>query len=1200
MSSNSRMTRSKGPAEELSLPPTRMRKDVSTANEGEKDIQGQVQANEQNQPTTADMPSPFARPGSWAGTCTTPASEGGMPPIASNPFARPDSRAGFAPPEPTSPQSSVSSRSDNQLQEDVNTSVSWDLVDTDTDAEVANINLSFTHKAVTDPKTTDSINTRQNKAVALNNEINTLYNQDFFVADTTGRRLSQVTDKSNYSSLLPNRNAALQLRLPDLLIYLKTDTYLVDVKTGHHYAIYHNRIEKMSVLPKLYSAWPYRQLLQAIHDDAVRFGINSPEPATSKQPAPVAQPSSSIDRDVQTANKQHPSPCMPTIVNYEPPSFNLQIPKRMLTRSERDQVLRNHMTATNTTFNKVAVLEDLMWQEPHNAAHYKEVQRVQKNQHIQVAIKLQHMLEADNEFRQTAGLPQLDLPEHLWTVRNMDTAPVREQHFMAISSEVEVLRQQLKVKGMYPAPPNYMQINQQNVHFQPIQPAKLSPLQPQDRLFFDPLLSTTTGSTGSQSDSTHNPTQDCSSAPPKVHTPSPRVPEPTIPPTPYVNQAAVEQHMRMQSPSVPPTNITTVAPPPRESPKASVAQETLITLATAQTTPPQAQNQLTTSPQRPRTSKSKDGRGIKQSKNVNATDTAQVCWRCGEPGHKKRDCRKPPFCGKCRKEGHVPALCHLSTGPTLPSLLQQQVDKFSNSTNQCIHCGRDHVPGSCPVRYQPKATSSTSHYGSPKQRAANNTVASGQVRSQVTPQVSPLAQVNSLAQPTRSNSFPPPPYFPIPFPPPPIPPSNASIAPSAPASDLSAAISLMTNAVNKGNANTTNITDALQRTTTQFADALQKTIQRGVDAQAEENRNARLDKQFDKIKIFDGSNPAECHPWLEEVHALCSQTGRPFKEMLLLCAGQAVRDFILDMAPDATDEQIKNNLITGYSDLQGLGCKQAAYDNIAQRPEEPVRSYIVRYSRLFKLLNGTAPNEVRMRTTSMHFVNSLRGYLSSKVENRLLGMNDRNYSLGDTFAVALQCKLKAIASERRHNKRNTITINNVHTEDQDYHQLEDTQEVHVRNPNYKGKNYDPNYQARKAEGKQQLQLETTNNQYKATAARPAANHNNDLARSSDIAGEVTLKTTVDGYQLLKMNELIKNAAAWRARMPKANRFDKYFDKEATKTTPKVQINSATLQVMGQTAKDCGYTKEEFIEAVEMYEHFGNIELEDVQTPSPQD
>ena len=308
-------------------------------------------------------------------------------------------------------------------------------------------------------------------------------------------------------------------------------------------------------------------------------------------------------------------------------------------------------------------------------------------------------------------------------------------------------------------------------------------------------------------------------------------------------------------------------------------------LATPQQTPPQAQEQLTRPPHQQKKSKSKDGQGVKQSRNNNTTDNAPVCWRCGEPGHKKRDCRKPPFCGKCKKEGHVPALCPLSKGPTQPSPPQQQVNKFSNLANRCIHCGGEHAPASCPTRYQPKATTSRSSYGSPKR---SNNVASGQVRGnqvhQATPQVSPNIQQNLFAPPTQSNSFPPPPYFPIPFPPPPIPPSNVSIASSAPASDLSAAISLMTNAVNQGNANMTTITDALQRTSTQFADALQQTIQRGVDAQAEENRNARLDKQFDKIKIFDGSNPAECHPWLEEVHALCTQMGRPFKEMLLLCA----------------------------------------------------------------------------------------------------------------------------------------------------------------------------------------------------------------------------------------------------------------------------------------------------------------------------
>ena len=598
---------------------------------------------------------------------TTPASEAGVHMALSNPFAWPNSCAGFTPPKPTSPHSSSSSpMSDHQFQEDVNTSVSWDLVDTDTDMEVANINSQSPLQTVTNKNCADSSNESQNHTVGLNHQLNTLYNQDFFVADTTGRRLSQIADKSSYPSLLPNGNAALQLRLPDLLIYLKTDTYLVDVKSGHHYAMYPNRIERMSVLPKLYAAWPYRQLLETIHDDAVCFGVNSPEPTTSIQSAPAVWPSSPTGHTEPAQQECQPSPCKPTIVRYEQPNFNLQVPKQMYTRTEGNQILQNHVVAANATFSKVAVLEDLIQQEPHNAAHYKEVQRIQRNQHIRVAIKLQHMLEADDKLR-------LDLPEHLWTVRNMDTAHIREQHFMAISSEAEVLCQQLKGKGMYLVSPTYTQITKPNVHFQPIQPAKLTPLQPQDRLLFDPLLNTMGGSTGSQSHSSNDSMQSYHTTPPKVLTPSPHVPEPTIPPTPYVNQVAVEQHARVQSPPVPPRNTATVATPPQESPETSVAQEPLFTLTAPQQAHPQVQeqmirpSQMTRPSHQPRKSKSKDGQGVKQSRNNKTTDGAPVCWRWGEPGHQKRDCHKPPFCGKCRKEGHVPALCPLSKGPTQPS-----------------------------------------------------------------------------------------------------------------------------------------------------------------------------------------------------------------------------------------------------------------------------------------------------------------------------------------------------------------------------------------------------------------------------------------------------------------------------------------------------------------------------------------------------
>ena len=236
---------------------------------------------------------------------------------------------------------------------------------------------------------------------------------------------------------------------------------------------------------------------------------------------------------------------------------------------------------------------------------------------------------------------------------------------------------------------------------------------------------------------------------------------------------------------------------------------------------------------------------------------------------------------------------------------------LSNIRNKCIHCGGEHEPAFCPTKTrlqtapsnpswmsqtginsagknntntfpQQCTTNSLSTVGStPLTLVVNNSAtlqggAHANQVPQVTPQVSPNTSHNLYNTSPMQNQFAPPAYFPIPFPPPPIAPSNVSAVPSAPASDLSAAITLMTNAVNQGNSNTTAITDALQKTTSQFADALQKTIQMGVDVQADEIRNARLDKQFDKIKIFDGSNPAECHQWLEEVHALCTQTGRPF------------------------------------------------------------------------------------------------------------------------------------------------------------------------------------------------------------------------------------------------------------------------------------------------------------------------------------
>ena len=291
MSSNSRITCSKGPSDGTSLPPyTRLRKDTSTKADNAESLPSSTQ-----QQTACDQlnsmvsHSLFARPGSRAGASTAPTTPIGMPSASASPFTQLVSHAGSARSEVDFPStasqaarslscdSPISSIDDPVFPRDTNTSTSWDMIDPDCDEEVTGITNGQSQHQVNRPANanTDSdpsncdLGLEQVSDTSSTNNLGTLYNQDFFIADTTNRRLSQIPNKMNYPYPLPNGHAALQLRLPDLLIYLKTDTYLMDVNTGEHYTVYSNKIQKMSVTPKLYSAWGYRQLLHTIQSDAL-------------------------------------------------------------------------------------------------------------------------------------------------------------------------------------------------------------------------------------------------------------------------------------------------------------------------------------------------------------------------------------------------------------------------------------------------------------------------------------------------------------------------------------------------------------------------------------------------------------------------------------------------------------------------------------------------------------------------------------------------------------------------------------------------------------------------------------------------------------------------------------------------------------------------------------------------------------------
>ena len=106
----------------------------------------------------------------------------------------------------------ISSIDDPVFPPDANTSTSWEVIDPACDEEVVGIINGQSQHQVNGPANANTDSDPFNQDLGLEqvsdinsaNNLGTLYNQDFFVADTTNRRLSQIPNKTNYPYPLPN------------------------------------------------------------------------------------------------------------------------------------------------------------------------------------------------------------------------------------------------------------------------------------------------------------------------------------------------------------------------------------------------------------------------------------------------------------------------------------------------------------------------------------------------------------------------------------------------------------------------------------------------------------------------------------------------------------------------------------------------------------------------------------------------------------------------------------------------------------------------------------------------------------------------------------------------------------------------------------------------------------------------------------
>ena len=353
--------------------------------------------------------------------------------------------------------------------------------------------------------------------------------------------------------------------------------------------------------------------------------------------------------------------------------------------------------------------------------------------------------------------------------------------------------------------------------------------------------------------------------------------------------------------------------------------------------------------------KSTNGEGVKCSRQQGKSQGQgeQLCFRCKQPGHLKRDCPELPYCSKCRTKGHVPARCPTKQqdaeqapegrefhGPTHEGnelsrnkwRRSQDQLRFSNP-NRCLSCAGNHSTHDCPARHQHRvSTTSNPTSGSgiynnksnpnisspPNSSPPQNSQQSQSTVGITTPTLMvinpprqpgpttgpnqplqyptqhfnphflqpPSSQVSPLLHPGQPfNPQVPPPYFPQ------YAPSNSPSVGSE-ASYL-AVIHKQLERQEKQDRESNEIErlkeeqKKMKEEHEQWKEACKK------EEKKEIQHCNRVNKSFEKIPRFDGTNPVYCFDCLMQIEALVNDNeGRNYREELLFNCGISVTKMI--------------------------------------------------------------------------------------------------------------------------------------------------------------------------------------------------------------------------------------------------------------------------------------------------------------------
>ena len=177
---------------------------------------------------------------------------------------------------------------------------------------------------------------------------------------------------------------------------------------------------------------------------------------------------------------------------------------------------------------------------------------------------------------------------------------------------------------------------------------------------------------------------------------------------------------------------------------------------------------------------------------------------------------------------------------------------------------------------------------------------------------------------------------------------------------------------------------------------------------ANSTHQRNYDHIFASIPVYDGSNRDEFFPWSDHLEVACYYCGWDIKTEALGRSAGPVQNVIMALPQNKPWSAIREELKCCFSDQISLGHTAAQLENMTQKPNEPLRLYIYRYSKLHK---AVTQKDAAQDTDPSRWFRFLTSITNTSIADKVTQSKTLPHNLQQCFEKALEYEASFQLSE---------------------------------------------------------------------------------------------------------------------------------------------------------------------------------------------